>query len=522
MHIWWSKMLLAFFGIGVVLIQQDLRAAPARAETREPTADAAPVPGRLLVGLKPSAGPPGDELAALHVRVLEVAAGTEEAAMAALQANPAVEYVERDYRMRLIEPVRANPMPPSWPLPAWDDFVPNDPNFGLQWGLGRISAPQAWGLTQGCAEEVVIAILDTGIDQDHPDLAAQVVANVNFSDSDTVDDVYGHGTHVAGIAAAITNNGIGVAGTTFNCKLMNVKVLADDGTLESSWAAQGIVWAADHGAKVINMSFAGASGSKTLRSAVQYAARKQVVMVAATGNDSDNQRSYPAAYREVIAVGGTNQDDERWESSSYGAKWVDVAAPAVDIYSTGPNHPNAFGLQDYGTLSGTSMATAFVSGIAALVASQPSGNSVRRRIEHSTDRVPGTGRLYRYGRVNLFRALGGRDLPDLAVRALTAPRTGTRGGTIAVSMTVVNKGNSSADPYRLGIYFASDTDRTIAATCDMPALAPGESDLCSGDIEIPLPVPIGRRRIVAIADDTHLVNEPDEVNNIMRRWIIVK
>ena len=186
-------------------------------------------------------------------------------ALAQLKALPSVRFAEPDATAEAAE-------------------VPNDPNFSLEWGLSKIKAPDAWSTSHGSAS-VEVAVLDTGI-ASHPDLACKVVAAKNFSTSSTLDDVYGHGTHVAGIAAAATNNATGVAGLGWSASLLNVKVLGDSGSGSYSAIANGITWAADRGADVINMSLGGTSASSTLQSAVDYAWSKGAVVVAAAGNNS--------------------------------------------------------------------------------------------------------------------------------------------------------------------------------------------------------------------------------------------
>lgn len=310
----------------------------------------------------------------------------------------------------------------------------DDTYFDRQWGLNNagqetcntagdicttgtpdadIDVPEAWSLTTG-NPDIAIAILDTGIDQDHPDLDDKVAANVNFTTSGTEDDLYGHGTHVAGIAAAETNNAWGVAGVGYNSSLLNVKVLGDDGSGYYSWIADGIIWAADNGARVINMSLGSGQKSSTLEAAVKYAWNKGVVLVAAAGNSNNPSRTYPAYYGNCISVAATNNNDTKASFSSYGS-WVDVAAPGENIYSTFPNH--TFSLQtkygranhyDFG--SGTSMSTPHVAGIAALVwALEPglSNQEIRSRIEQTSDPVSGTGNYWIWGRVNACTAVGG-------------------------------------------------------------------------------------------------------------------
>jgi len=310
----------------------------------------------------------------------------------------------------------------------------NDTRFDNQWALNNIGqetcntakticttgtfdadidAPEAWKYSTGSAD-IKIAILDTGIDQDHPDLNDKIVASENFTDSNTVDDLYGHGTHVAGIAAAETNNSVGVAGVGYQSRLMNVKVLGDDGSGFYSWIADGITWAANNGASIINMSLGAGRRSSTLEAAVNYAWSKGVVLVAAAGNSANPSKTYPAYYEKCIAVAATTNNDVKASFSSYGS-WVDVAAPGENIYSTFPNHQ--FYLQtEYGRSnnydfgSGTSMSTPHVAGIAALVwALEPelSNQEVRSKIEQTADAVSGTGKYWTWGRVNACNAVGG-------------------------------------------------------------------------------------------------------------------
>jgi len=308
------------------------------------------------------------EIPEIGVQIVNVPAGAALQTLTAYLNEPSVEYAEPDYLVQVIG-------------------TPSDSGFSQQWGLTKIQAPAAWDVTTG-SSSVKIAVLDTGIDQDHEDLAAKIVANQNFSDSTTVDDLYGHGTHVAGIAAAITNNGVGVAGAGYNSSLMNVKVLGDSGSGLYSWVASGIIWAADNGAKVINMSLGGGSPSPTLEDAINYAWSRGVVLVAAAGNNGDSAHRYPAYYTNIISVAATSQNDAKASWSTYGT-WVDVAAPGVSIYSTLPNHPNNLGL-NYGYLDGTSMAAPFVSGLAALVWTTNYGTSnadVRSKIEGRADPI---------------------------------------------------------------------------------------------------------------------------------------
>jgi thermitase len=228
-----------------------------------------------------------------------------------------------------------------------------------RWGISKIEAPQAWQVTRG-DRSITVAVLDTGINKDNQDLADRVVGEVNFSNSPTSDDLYGHGTHMAGTIAAIAPE----------CRLMNVKVADDVGKCEPSVVARGIMWAVDHGAKVINLSLA-MVGSPELEQAVNYAWNQGAVLVAAAGNKGTSEPSYPAYYDDCLAVAGTNENNTLALLSSYG-DWVDVAAPGFNIYSELPEN-------EYGYKTGTSAAGAHVSGVAALVfsvAEDTNGNGV--------------------------------------------------------------------------------------------------------------------------------------------------
>jgi len=229
---------------------------------------------------------------------------------------------------------------------------------GKQWAITKIMAPQAWEVTSG-EPEILIAVLDTGIDKNQKDLSGKVEAEVNFTNSDTVEDVYGHGTHIAGIIAAWANNETGVNGLAPDCRLLNVKVADDQGRFDSKVVARGVIWAADHGARVINMSLVSLEPSSDLEEAINYAWSKGAVIVAAAGNLVGDKTVYPAYYSRCIAVAATDSSDciASWSSQE---EWVDVAAPGVDIYSTLPENK-------YGYKSGTSMAAAHVSGVAGLL-----------------------------------------------------------------------------------------------------------------------------------------------------------
>lgn len=304
---------------------------------------------------------------------------------AALERSPAVEAVSFNY---LREPL----------------VKPNDRYFGRQWGLRKIRAPLAWNRARGGGAR--IAVLDSGVATGHPDLRKKISGRYNTDTrTQAVGDQYGHGTHVAGIAAASTDNRIGVAGTCPGCRLLAVK-LDGDGLITTTDLVRGINWAIGRRADVINLSLGGGGFSRPEADAVAKAWRRGVVIVAAAGNERTNRRTYPAAYRQVIAVAATTRSDARARYSNYGS-WVDVAAPGGTsgtggIYSTLPSGR-------YGYLSGTSMAAPFVSGVAGLLASQDLPNTrIRRKIQSTAADLGPRGKdpYYGHGRVDAAAAVG--------------------------------------------------------------------------------------------------------------------
>lgn len=303
---------------------------------------------------------------------------------------------------------------------AW---TPNDPHFSAQWGLAAINATSGWDSSRGWSD-TVIAIIDSGVDYTHPDLVGKVVLGPDYGNGDNDPrDTNGHGTHVAAIAAARANDGYGVAGVCPNCSLLAVKVLPDwqDSTWDS-YVAAGVVWAADNGADVINLSLGSPRASSVLADAIRYASAHGVVIVAAAGNTGDATVSYPAALPEVIAVAAAASRDSIASFSSTG-RWVEVAAPGLDILSSIPDAGFAY-------FSGTSMATPFVAGLAGILKGEPGATaaSVRARIgATATDvGIPGRDVSAGYGLIDLDAALaaasgGGSGDDDGANRSLTLP-----------------------------------------------------------------------------------------------------
>lgn len=238
--------------------------------------------------------------------------------------------------------------------------TPNDQLYQrYQWNFPKIKMENAWQFTTG-APGSIIGVVDTGVDLEHPEFQGQLVPGHNvIADTDTPQDDNGHGTHVSGVVAARTNNIEGVAGMNWTSKIMPVKAMDADGSGSVFDIADGIRWAVDHGAKVINLSLGQYEDSNYLHDAIKYATSKDVLVVAAMGNDNTDQASYPAAYSEVLAVCAVDENGQRAEFSNYG-NHAGVSAPGVSIASTFPDHR-------YAALSGTSMASPHVAGLAGLI-----------------------------------------------------------------------------------------------------------------------------------------------------------
>ena len=238
-----------------------------------------------------------------------------------------------------------------------------DPYRGKQWNLDRIGAAGAWATATGTG--VTVAVLDTGVDAGHPDLAGQVLPGIDLvtRTQGVSSDPHGHGTHVAGTIAALTGNDEGVAGVAPNAKILPVRVLDADGNGFMSTAAAGIVWATDNGADIINLSFGSTTRTAAVSSALQYARDEGVLVIAAAGNSrpAGNPVTYPAADKDVLAVAATDAGGQIAGYSTQGT-YVDVAAPGNDIVSTTTGDA-------YATMYGTSMAAAQISAVAALVKS---------------------------------------------------------------------------------------------------------------------------------------------------------
>lgn len=461
-----SLSLLALFTYSVMSEPQDVTTAK---KLPPPFA-----PDRVLVAFQP--GTRGADISEAHrqtggrvvktldaigVQVIAVPAGTVLDNVAVYQRNPNVRFAEPDYFRTFVVPNEGGDpvlgiqdyFDEQWGLHNTGQML-TDPGTGLPGLSGTpdadLDAPEGWDISTG-SSDIVIAILDSGIDCNSVDLNGKCLdAAMNFVSwyEQGLTDIVGHGTHVAGIAAANTDNGVGVAGVGWNSSIVSLKVcygwpaiIPLLGVCPVSASIEAITHAADMGYDVINMSYGSdevdGSGTPTALAgysqaeadAVTYAWSKNVVLVAAAGNNSNTTLSYPAAYPEVIAVAATNSDDNLASFSSFGNDWVSVAAPGENILSTYPDSACAALIPGYDPsegcltwLSGTSMASPHVAGTASLLRALVGSNEqVRDLIESSADQAGAGGQNFlawtQHGRLNLHNALAanqGSNTPPMA------------------------------------------------------------------------------------------------------------
>ena len=420
---------------------------------------------------------------ATKVKIVRVEKGeTLDAKIAEYKRRADVEYAEPNY------------------IATTDVAAPNDPMYGSQYGLTAMNMVAAWTTFPGVftsSGSVPIAVVDTGVQATHPDLVGKVNsgAGANCSSSSSICSAWpgnsfdddGHGTHVAGIAAAMTNNGVGIAGVSVGSPIIPVKVLGGDGTGTYAAIINGITWARTHGAKVINLSLGAYAYSAALCGAVSQAVSAGIVVVGAAGNDGDNTPFYPAACPGAVAVGATDQWDDSPAFSNWDYPNVFVSAPGDQILSTIP-------FSTYDWLTGTSMAAPHVAGLAALVASHEprySGADIKRVLAKTADRVgapfdyygiPYGGDTVRgpnpfnacrtclwhpywgYGRVDGEAAVLGAQ-PTIAAVAPTSSKTGA-------NVTVTGEDFLDASAVTVGGHAATfNVTNATSLTATVPALA---------------------------------------------------
>lgn len=383
-----------------------------------------------------------DEIPQICVLVISVPGEAADRVKSALMRNPMVDFVEEN---RLIAPSQ----------------TPNDPYYSRQWHLPAIGAPDAWDISTG-SQSVVIAILDSGVDPSHPDLAGKLLSGWNFYDNNAdTSDVYGHGTKVAGVAAAIANNGIGVASVAWSCVILPIRVTDTNGYTTYSLLSKGLIYAADRGAKAAVMSFQIFGGS-SLSSAAKYLMDRGGLAVAAAGNTGKYEDYADNPY--IVSVSATASGDILASFSSYGP-YVDLSAPGVSIYTTIRGG-------GYGSVSGTSFSAPIVAGTAALIFSvNPSLTpvDVERILESTAVDLGDSGYdvYYGWGRVNLYEALkaaagAAPPPPDTTppIVEITYPRSGDIvSGAVVVSVSASDdRGVARVELYKNGVLFAVDSE----------------------------------------------------------------
>jgi subtilisin family serine protease len=393
--------------------------------------------------------------------IVDLPAGASEAAVAErLARHPQLKFAEVDRRLTIT-------------------FAPNDPYMGSEWHTTKIGAPAAWDLSQGAG--VTIAILDTGVDGTHPDLAARMVPGWNFySNSADTTDVQGHGTAVAGSAAATTNNALGIAGIAGSAKIMPIRVTDANGSAYASTIAQGITYAADHGARVANVSIDGVAASSTTISAAQYMKSKGGLVVVAAGNAGVNANI--AATTSMIPVSATDSNDALTSWSSYGS-YVALAAPGLNIWTTQRGGA-------YWSCWGTSFSSPITAGVVALMmAAQPSLPSTQiESLLYSTAvdlGAPGRDISFGYGRINAAAAVqaaaGAVSNVDTQppTAAIGAPLAGSVvSGLVPVNVTASdNVGVTKVDLKVNGTTVATDTTAPYAFSWNSVALPNGQASL---------------------------------------------
>lgn len=338
--------------------------------------------------------------------------------------------------------------------------IPTDNNWTDQWAPQKIDVPLAWDIETGNRSSVLVAVIDSGIDYNHPELSNQYNSSgydfVN-DDADPMDD-FGHGTLCAGIIAASINNTIGIAGLA-NVSIMAEKFIAEDGFGTVLNASQAIMHAVDAGADILSLSFVSESSSTILEDAINYAVSNDVVMVGAAGNDGTSQPNYPSAYSNVIAVSATNSSDLITNSSNYGSH-IDLCAPGDLIYSTLP-----IALGEYGYGNGTSFACAHVVGVVALIKShfpEWTAQNIRQRLISSAYDlgIAGWDQYYGYGLINASKSLAPLNNHDIMV-GVEVPSAIILNAINTINVTTTNIGLSVENDIDLQIWINNTLKKSV-------------------------------------------------------------
>ena len=399
------------------------------------------------------------EITQIKVKLIKVPDHALEKVKAALEKNPHISFVEHNF--------------------IAEGFAePNDEKYPSQWHLPKISAPDGWDMCTG-SDMAPIAIIDSGVDPTHPDLSNKLISGYNFLENNTdTHDVQGHGTAVAGTAAAISNNVAGVAGVAWGNPIMPLVVFSSDNLASYYNVARATTYAADHGIRVINISLGGPSSSSTVQNAINYAWTKGTLVFASAGNYGTNTPIYPAACEHVVAVSATTSSDTRASFSSYG-NWVDIAAPGASILTTSRGG-------GYGYWNGTSFSSPVAAGLAGLIISANPDLTNTQVVEIITQNAddlgdPGFDQYYGYGRINvhasLVAAIGTTPEPDITdpLVSIASPEEGsTVSSSIRVSVSATdNVGVETVELYINGAIFGTRTAAPYDFYCDTNDLSDG-------------------------------------------------
>ena len=428
----------------------------------------------------------------IHTHIVEVPPQAREAVIQALSHNPQIDFAEKN---PLLEP---------------SAITPNDPNYSKQWHLAKIQAPGAWDYATG--EGITVAILDAGVETSHPDLVNNLVPGRNVvSNTSNTSPINVHGTAVAGTVAATTNNALGVSSVAWNASLMPVRITnSSDGWASASDMANGILWAADHGARVVNISYDIGSGAAVIDNAAKYLRNKGGLVVMAAGNNGTDRGYNDNPY--IINVSATTSSDARAGWSDYG-NYVDVSAPGQDVLTTWQNG-------GYGWGSGTSFASPNAAAVVALImAANPglSPDEVESVLESSADDLGSTGwdRYFGYGRVNAAGAVQtalGMSTSDVQAPEVAISSPGwnsTVNGQVPVNVDAIdNVGVSQVTLYANGQIVGSDSTAPYEFSWDSTRVANGYTTLtayaydAAGNTGISSGVMVNVDNQTAVADTT--------------------
>lgn len=380
--------------------------------------------------------------------------------LATLRADARVAYAEVDQTLPLA-------------------FTPNDPLLARQWHHAKIGTPTAWNTTTGLSS-IIVAILDSGIDGTHPDLTGRLVGGYNvLTGTAATGDTFGHGTKVAGVVASIGNNGIGGAGVAYGCKLMPVVISDKTGYAKASNIAIGIDWAADHGARVINISINALNGSATVKAAADAARAQGVFVVAAAGN-SGTTESYASA-AALFAVAATTQSDVLWVGSSRGA-FVDVCAPGDQILTTAPG-------ATYSTSTGTSFAAPMVAGLAALLLSYSPDLTLAQletAITSTVDAGPSGGGAGRINAASAIASVSATPPADVTAPTVTIASAVVATPTLTVTVTATDSesGVAGVKLYLDGVLVGTDLFSPYQFTVNTTPYAAGSHTLVATALDV--------------------------------------